>query len=293
MRSNNLRRGALLMIGSSLLFAAMGAIVKIVSQSLPNEMVVFFRSAFGLLALAPWFLHKGMRGLATRHFPQHLVRGLAGLAAMYCFFYALAHMRLAEATLLNYTTPLFIPLIAYVWLGEAVPRRMSGMLAIGFIGVALILKPGLALFQPVALVGLASGVLAALAMTSIRGLTRTEPTTRIVFYFTAISTVVSAVPLVWSWTTPPIEFWGLLVAMGALASAAQLLMTRAYAQAPAAQIGPFVYTIVVFAGIIGWTLWDEVPDGFSLLGTVLVCLAGALAIRRAGRLAPPSDMPKP
>ncbi len=84
----------------------------------------------------------------------------------------------------------------------------------------------------------------------------------------------------------------LLVAMGALASAAQLLMTRAYAQAPAAQIGPFVYTIVVFAGVIGWTLWDEVPDGFSLLGTVLVCLAGALTIRRAGRLAPLPEVPK-
>lgn len=293
MTPDKLRRGALLMVASSLLFAAMGAIIKTVSRELPNEMVVFFRSAFGLLALAPWLARQGVHGLATHHFPQHLVRGLAGLAAMYCFFYAIAHMRLAEATLLNYTTPLFIPLIALVWLGESVPRRLWGVLAIGFVGLILILKPGLALFRPVALIGLASGILAAFAMASIRKLTRTESTLRIVFYFTVISTAVSAVPLAWSWTTPPAELWGLLIATGALASAAQLLMTRAYAQAPAAQIGPFVYTIVVFAGLIGWVLWDEVPDSLSLAGVTLVCLAGILTIRRVGRLAPSPETPKP
>ena len=243
-------------------------------------MVVFFRSAFGLLALAPWFLQGRARLGHAPLFPAPGAR-FGGLAAMYCFFYALAHMRLAEATLLNYTTPLFIPLIAYLWLGRSGAAAHVGHARHRLYRGALILKPGLALFQPVALIGLASGILAAVAMASIRNLTRTESTTRIVFYFTAIATAVSAVPLAWSWTTPPIEFWGLLVAMGALASAAQLLMTRAYAQAPAAQIGPFVYTIVVFAGLLGWTLWDEVPDGFSLLGTVLVCLAGALTIRRA------------
>ncbi len=293
MQSNNLKRGALLMLAAGLLFAGMGALVKTVSVSLPNEMVVFFRNAFGLLVLLPWLAHRGSRRLKTAHFRVHLVRGLAGLAGMYCYFYAIAHIGLAEATLFNYTTPLFIPFIALFWLGEGIPAKLWGAIALGFFGIVLVLKPGLDIFTPVSLIGLSSGMLAALAMVSIRRLTRTESATRIVFYFSVIGTVVSAVPLLWSWQTPVPQIWGLLVAMGALASAAQLLMTRAYAQAPAAQVGPFVYTIVLFAGLIGWVLWDEVPDGFSLLGGIMICLAGVLTIHLSGRLAPLPEVPKP
>ncbi len=287
MAADALRRGALYMIGASLLFAGMGAIVKFVSQSLPNEMVVFFRSLFGLLALTPWLARRGMGAVATRRFREHLLRGLAGLAAMYCFFYALAHLRLAEATLLNYTTPLFVPLIAAAWLGEKVTRRLWGLLALGFAGIALILKPGLTLFEPAALAGLASGLLAAFAMVGVRNLSRTEPATRIVFYFSLIAAAVSAVPLAWRWENPPAELWGWLIAMGSLATLAQILMTRAYASAPAAQIGPFVYTIVLFAALLGWSLWGEIPDAYSAAGALLVCAGGVLTIRQAGRLAPP------
>jgi drug/metabolite transporter (DMT)-like permease len=291
MSADRLQRGALYMMAAALLFAAMAAIVKTVAQSLPNEMVVFFRSLFGLLALTPWLAHRGRRAVVTRRWRSHLVRGLAGLAAMYCYFYAIAHLRLAEATLLNYTTPLFVPLIAAAWLNEAVPRRLWGMLLLGFAGVALILKPGLALFQPAALIGLASGVLAAVAMVGIRSLSRTEPATRIVFYFSLISTAISAVPLAWSWQSPAVDWWGLLIAVGALATAAQILMTRAYGCAPAAQVGPFAYSIVLFAAVLGWGLWGEVPDALSLAGAALVCAAGVLTIRRAGRLAPPAELP--
>jgi len=291
MTADGLRRGALYMIGASLLFAAMGAIVKIVSQSLPNEMVVFFRSLFGLLALTPWLVRRGRRGIATRRWREHLLRGSAGLGAMYCYFYALAHLRLADATLLNYTTPLFVPLIAAAWLGEKVPRRLWGLLALGFAGIALILKPGLALVEPAAFIGLLSGALAAVAMVGVRNLSRTEPTTRIVFYFSLIAATVSAVPLAWRWENPPAELWGWLVAMGGLATTAQLLMTRAYACAPAAQIGPFVYTIVLFAALLGWALWGEIPDLLSAGGALLVCAGGVLTIRQAGRLAPPPELP--
>jgi len=292
MHTDNLPRGALLMLASGLLFATMGALIKSVSVSLPNEMVVFFRSLIGLFALTPWLMHHGPRYFATHKLGAHLLRALTGLAAMYCFFYALGHLPLAEAVLLNYSAPLFIPLAALLWAGEGFSRKLWWPIGIGFVGIALILKPGLELFTPVALIGVASGVLSALAMAGIRRLTSTEPATRIVFYFSLTATLVSSVPLLWRWQMPDPALWVKLIAIGALATSAQLLMTRAYAHAPAAQVGPFSYGIVVFAGLFGWALWGELPDLLSLTGVLLVAGAGILTIRLVGRNAiPPAELP--
>ena len=283
MHADDLRRGALLMLASGLLFPAMGALVKHMSAQLPNEMVVFFRSVMGLLALLPWVLHRGVGQLKTKKLGGHLWRGLAGVSAMYCYFYAIAHLPLAEAVLLNYSTPLFIPFIAALWLGEQVSMRLWAAIGVGFAGIVLILKPGLGMFTPVSLIGLASGMFGALAMVSIRRLSKTEPTLRIVFYFSVVCTAVSAVPLAWRWQTPDPGLWTLLMLMGALASLAQLLLTRAYSHAPAAQVGPFTYSTVVFAAAIGWMFWGEIPDLLSFGGTALVCLAGIMTIRFAGQ----------
>ena len=277
----------MLMIASGLLFAAMGAMIKYIAAHLPNEMVVFFRSAMGLVALLPWVWRRGFGQLKTHRLRGHLTRGLAGLAAMYCYFYAIAHMPLAEATLLNYSTPLFVPFIARFALGEKISHRLWVAIGLGFFGILLILKPGLSLFTPVSLVGVSAGIFAALAMTSIRQLTRSEPTLRIVFYFSAVCTAISAIPLAWRWQAPAPGLWVLLVVMGVVASLAQSLLTRAYSYAPAAHVGPFSYSTVVFAAGVGWLFWGEVPDLLSFAGTVLVCLAGILTIRIAGRRAAP------
>jgi drug/metabolite transporter (DMT)-like permease len=283
MHAEDLRRGALLMIASGLLFSVMGAVIKYISVHLPNEMVVFFRSAMGLLVLLPWAWRRGFHHMKTKRWRGHLLRGLAGVSAMYCYFFTIAHLPLAEAVLLNYSTPLFVPFIAAIWLGEKFPPRLWLAIGTGFAGILLILKPGLALFAPVALIGVAGGMFAALAMVSIRRLTSSEPTLRIVFYFSAVCTAVSAVPLAWRWQTPEPGLWILLLLVGVMASLAQSLMTRAYAHAPAAQVGPFTYSTVVFAAAVGWLFWGEVLDVLSFAGALLVCVAGILTIRLAGQ----------
>jgi drug/metabolite transporter (DMT)-like permease len=276
----SLRRGALFMVASALFFAGMGVGVKVASRTLPSSMVVFFRNAISLAALLPLLPRLGRGGLATTHLGEHLVRSLAGLGAMYCFFYAIAHLRLADAVLLNYSLPLFMPLIAQAWLGEAMPPGLGRGLAVGFLGVALILKPGLGLFNPAALVGLAAAVLAALAQVGVRRLTDTEPVTRIVFYFAAISTLVSAIPLAGSWRTPAPGVWGTLLALGLSATVAQLFLTRAYAHAPAAQVGPFIYACVPFAALLDGALFGIWPDTLSIAGGILVSFAGILTLRQ-------------
>jgi drug/metabolite transporter (DMT)-like permease len=276
------RLAATLLLGSSFLFASAGAAVKLASTQATNEMLVFFRSFFGLVALMPWLVWGGSTGLRTPNLGRQVMRALAGLAAMYCFFYAIANLPLAEAMLLNYSSPLFIPFIAWLWIGEPIPARIGWAIGAGFAGIALILKPGLGFWSPASIVGLASGVLTATAMVAIRGLAREEPAGRIVFYFGAVNSLVSAPPLLWGWRTPSYPTLALLVLVGVLATCGQLLLTRAYALAPAARIGPFTYSSVVFAALFGWLFWGEVPDALSLSGALLVGVAGFLAIRLLG-----------
>lgn len=283
------QRAAALIVASAFMFAVTGATVKAASARLPYTEVVFFRSALGLVALLPWLVRGGLQGLTTRAPGLHLFRGLTGVAAMYCFFYALGHLELATAVLLNYSAPLFIPFIAALWLGEPVPASLRWAIPLGFVGIALILKPGVlfglgeAVLEPAALIGVAAGFLAAVSFVAIRRLHASEPTTRIVFYFGVISTLIAAVPLIWTWRTPDPALWGLLATMGAAATAGQLLLTRAYALAPAAQVGPFTYTVVLFSAALGWAVWGEIPGPWASLGTVLVVLAGVLAIQHRTR----------
>jgi drug/metabolite transporter (DMT)-like permease len=287
-RRDDLPRGALMMTASALLFALMGVAVKLAAQTLPNAMVVFFRNGVGLLALTPWVWGLGRQGLRTRHLREHVIRSVAGLASMYCFFFALAHLRLADAILLNYSIPLFMPFVESAWLGEPWPRRFWRVILLGFAGIVLILKPGLGLFQPVALVGLLSALFASVAQVGIRRLTHTEPVPRIVFYFGVISTALSAAPLAAEWRTPPPAVWGLLLGLGVVATAGQLTLTRAYSHASATRVGPFIYTAVVFAAVLDWALWGQWPDRLSVAGAVLVVTAGVLALRVHPEPPPPA-----
>src|SRR5262245_15471635 len=173
----DLRRAGLYMVGAALLFAAMGAGVKAASRELPNAMVVFFRNAVGFLTLLPWLTRGGVANLRTHHFKEHLVRGVAGLLAMATFFYGIAHLRLADAILLNQSVPLFLPLVEGLWLKEEIPSRVWWPIGVGFLGLLLVLKPGTGLFEPAAVVGALSAVFAAVAQVGIRRLTRTEPAT--------------------------------------------------------------------------------------------------------------------
>lgn len=271
--------GALFVLGSALVFAVLGAVVKVVSFSLNNEMVVFFRNICALVFILPWFGYR-RPGARTQCLHLHFLRSAAGLGAMYCFFYAISHLQLSEAFLLSATAPIFIPLIASVWMREPVTYNIRGAIVIGFVGIVLILRPGFGTIQPAMFVGLAAGMFAALAMVSIRRMSATEPVLRIVFYFTVISSAISAVPLFWSWQFFQPEIWWMLMLIGLLAAVGQFLLTKGYSLAPAAQVGPLTYGNVIFATLIGWILWGESLDITAWAGALLVCVAGIITTRR-------------
>lgn len=268
------------MVAAAFLFAVMSVMVKVLSHSLPNAMVVFLRSGLSLLLLLPPILRRGVAELRTLHLREHIVRGAVGMAAMYCFFFVIGKLGLAEALLLNYSLPLFIPFVERAWLGEPTPRGIWKPLAIGMLGLSLILKPGPGLFQPAALVGVFGALFAATAQVGVRRLTLTESVTKIVFYFSVCSTLIGLGPALWVWVTPAAGSVPMILAMVAAGTVAQLMMTRAYQLAPAAQVGPFIYGSVAFAALFDWLIFGRHPDGLSTLGTALVITAGILALRR-------------
>jgi drug/metabolite transporter (DMT)-like permease len=271
--------GALLIVAAELMFAFMGASIRQVSADLNNGMVVFARNLVGLALLSTLVAHPGHRRLRTGVAHLHLLRGTAGLGAMYCFFYAIAHMPLANAMLLKLSAPLFIPLVALIWLGERFTWHVLAALAIGFAGVSVILMPDFDTLAPVVLIALLGGALAAVAKVTVRRLSATEPVARTVFYFSAIGTAASLVPLIWLWETPTLEQLLWLLVLGIFATAGQMLLTRGMACAPAARLGPFAFFSVVFAAALGWVFWDEVLGWPTVFGTLLVLVSAVLVGR--------------
>lgn len=275
-----LHLAALHALGAALCFALMGAAIKLAGAELNTAMVVFLRNAFGLVALTPWLWRAGFSRLSSRRPLMHLARCVIGLSAMYCFFFSISHLPLAQAMLLNYCTPLYIPLIAWLWLKERPSIHLLPIVLIGLTGIAVMLRPGsptgISLF---ALVGVTSGVLAAGAFVAIRRLSRTEPSLRIVFWFTSLSLVISATPLPWQWQTPSLGALLIMAAAGGLASLAQVALTRAYSLAPAAQVAPFNYLVVLFAGVLGIVFWQEHFDVMTVIGALLVIGSSLLALR--------------
>lgn len=274
----NLLLGALFIVLSELLLASMGAAVKAVAATgMGNEMTVFMRNLFGLLVLLPMVL-RATPGLLRTEVPgMHLLRASAGVGAMYCFFYALGHLPLADGMLLKMTAPLFMPLIAWLWLAERLRPATIAAVSLGFVGVYLVLSPE-GEMTTVAVVGVAGGGLAAVAKTTVRRLGRSEPNLRVVFYFSSVALLISALPLLWAWQTPTLAQWQWLVAIGLLGSAGQLLMTRGYAIAPSGQVSPFSYFSVVFGAVYGYLFWGELPAASFVAGALIIALAGMLTL---------------
>jgi len=276
---NHVLQGAIYILLGEALLALMGAIIKHLSQDLPTEVIVFYRNLFGLIMLLPILARGGLHQVKTQRIHMHLLRAALGLTAMYGFFYVIGRMPLAEAFLVKLTTPFFMPIIAALWIGESIRRKNIWAIAIGFIGVIFILRPGTDGFTPVAIVGLVAAALAGSAKVCIRKMGTTENSVTIVFYFALLSSLLSLIPLSWSWTTPQPHHWPLIAAMGFVATLGQLALTKAYRIANPGQIGPYVYSSVVYGAALGWVIWGESLLLSTLIGSAFIIAAGLWNIR--------------
>lgn len=276
MHQHQLRQGALFLLMGEALLAVMGGMIKYLSDTLSTEQIVFFRNAAGLVILAPLVLQQGRKLLHTQVWHWHLMRGLVGVSAMYCYFWALGHMPLTEAFLVKLSSPFFMPLIGLLWLGERAGRYSLLAVAVGFAGVACILRPDDSTFTLIALVALLGAFLAALAKVTIRRMSTTESSQTIVFYFGLIAAIVSAPGAALNWQPVPNDMWGWILLLGLVATVGQLLLTRAYRIAPTGKVGVYAYSAVLYGAVMGWYFWDELPLWTTWLGATLIVSAGLL-----------------
>lgn len=273
------------MLVAGFFFGIMGVFVKLGSQHFSSAELVFYRSLIGLIAIFAIVKHQKLT-VATSKWKNHLWRGLSGFASLMTFFYSISLLPLPAAVTLNYTSPLFLALLTAILLNERVHWPLVAAIVIGFVGVGLLLRPTFQQEQLTGgLLGLTSGFLAAIAYFNVKQLGRLgEPESRVVFYFTLISTIGAGLWML-AHTFNSITPHGLmlLLGLGISATLAQLAMTRAYHEGKTLVVGSLAYSTVVFASLLGILVWDDILPASSWLAIALIILSGLVSVRVAPR----------
>lgn len=274
------------MLVAGALFATMGTFAKLLAGQFSGAELAMYRSLFGLVAIGAFVLWR-RQSVKTVFAAGHFWRGLTGTISLIAYFYAMTVLPLATAITLNYTSPIFLTLLSTLLLREKFSLRLLGAVALGFIGIALLLRPTLSGGQwLVGLLGLASGFFAACAYVNVKKLGDAgEPEWRVVFYFSVAGSLGGALTQGLAGAFHPVNaqnLW-LLVAVGLSAVLAQLAMTRAYHSGNTLLVGTFAYSTVIFAALAGWLFFDEKLPPIAWLGMVVVVISGLLAKRAAVR----------
>ncbi|MFT8419294.1 MAG: DMT family transporter [Acetobacter sp.] len=282
---HNLVRGAYLLSLATLFTALLNALQKLTGSSLSVLEIVFFRNLFSLPFVVIIASRKGIV-LKTQHFSGHVVRSVVGLISMVMTVVAVTHLPLAEQQVLSYTQPLFLILLSIPFMHERPSLQRWIAVAIGFVGVVIVgAGKGLLNTGPIHVptwaygLALAQGGVGALTTMQIRQLSTTEKSTTIAMWQAILMTFATAVALPFVWQQPTLSELMALIAIGAFAGIAQVLQTEAFASAQVSAIGPFTYSGLIWAALIGWIGFREVPGTAMLIGGFLIIGSGIWMLR--------------
>jgi drug/metabolite transporter (DMT)-like permease len=282
--------GSLWMLVAGFLFACMGVFVKLGAAYFSHIELVFYRSFLGLLLI--FLIMRSQRiSLATRHWRNHLWRGISGTVALALFFYCITVLPLATAITLNYTAPMFLTLFTMLVFREKFHLPLTIAITLGFCGVVLLLHPTLQHDQLLSgLLGLISGLLAGVAYLNVKQLgTLGEPDTRTVFYFSLTATLGSGAWMLFGHVHAiTAHSVSILLGLGSTATLAQLAMTRAWRVGKTLVVGSLAYSTIVFASLFGIWLWNESLPLPGWLGMAFIIASGVLSLQ----LSPKHPLPK-
>lgn len=303
MTENRPGRAIALKLGAVFLFTAMAAIVKIATETVPAGQAVFFRSfcAFPIIILWLWQRGDLRHGLKPTNLMGHVWRGIFGTVAMGLTFGGLSLLPLPEVTAIGYATPLFTVIFAAIFLGERLRLFRLTAVAVGLVGVLIVLFPRFTVdgdsVSQLATIGaimvLGASIMRALVQIHVRRLVQTDSTAAIVFFFSLTATVLSfltlplGVLLPWpalAWISPAPDILGLMVLSGLVGGVAQIMITASFRFGPVSMLAPFDYASMIFATVIGFVLFAEVPTPAILIGAGLVMTGGVLIIWRERQL---------
>jgi drug/metabolite transporter (DMT)-like permease len=277
-------RGALWMCAAATCFALMITLVRQLTDDLHPLQVVFFRAAFGLLAMLPWLLRQGVGVLRTSRLRLHLLRALIGIFAMVGWFTTLSLMPLAEATALSFTSPIFTSLLAVLILGEVMRLRRWTATLIGFLGALLIVRPGFAAIDPAALLAIGTAAIWATSTVLIKVMARTESAGAITTYMALLTTPMTLIAALFVWQTPTWEQLGFAALLGAAGSAGHICMSRALAVADATLVAPLDYLRLPIVALIAFLAFGEVPNAWVWIGAAVIAASSIYIAHREARL---------
>ncbi|WP_420568896.1 DMT family transporter [Thalassovita sp.] len=283
--------GIALKLCSVLMFITMASMIKATSEHVPPGQAVFFRSVFAVPIILAWLAVRGdlKTGLKVKSKLAHFWRGFIGTAAMGLFFASLGLLPLPEVTAIGFAAPLLIVIFAAMFLGEPVGVFRLASVALGLVGVLIIMAPRLTLLSEDVVemtqaigtvVALMGAVCMALAQIYIRKLVQSEQTSAIVFYFSLTSSALALLTLPFGWVIPTGTEAALLIAAGLIGGVGQIFLTSAYRFAGASVVAPFDYASMLFALVIGYFIFDEAPTVQMLTGAGIVIAAGVVIIWR-------------
>lgn len=263
--------GALFMAAAASAVAVDTIIARVVVQEVHPTLIVFFRSLFSLMALAPWLLRARGGAFRTHRLPLHVLRAILKLVALVCFFSAVALMPLASVTAIAFATPLFAAAGAVLILGEPASLRRTLATLGGFAGVLLIIRPGAETLSAGALLAVAAAIGLAAVGLMVKVLSRHDPPNTIVTINLALSAPLALLPALPFWTTPSPTMLGWLVLQGLLGAFAQLCFTRGMRRADASLMMPIDFIRLPLVAGLAYVAFNEVPDALTWIGAVIVC----------------------
>ncbi|MGB7691774.1 MAG: DMT family transporter [Pseudolabrys sp.] len=281
---------------SALLFAFMSALVRQLGDVAPVGQMVFFRSAFAILPVVLVYAVRGELATAVRTSRPlgHLGRGLLSVGGMFTNFSALTRLPLADATAISFASPLITVALAAIILKERVRIYRWSAVVIGFAGVIVMLIPHLDIGRYAVIGGAAAAAGSMFAVISAfcnagtviqtRRLTKSETTSSIVFYFSLVCAIAGALTLPFAWHSPTPRELIALIALGVLGGFAHILLTESYRYGTASLVAPFDYTSMLWALLLGYWLFGELPDTLVYVGASIVAAAGLFVIWRERQL---------
>ena len=271
-------RGILWALISAALFATVAAMAKVAVTQYHVLQILFFRQAIVFLSSLPSITRNLPQSLKTQRPALHLLRLTGAFVALSASIWAVAVLPLTTAITLAFAQVFFVALLAMRFLGESVGAHRLGAVAVGFIGVVVVMQPSVdGLINVYALIPLAGAVGAAFAVISVRTLSQTESTATLLLYQALFVGALAGIPLFWFWTTPDLPGLLLLLAMGILATMGQWVAVKALRLGEASVIGNIQYTQLIYAAILGYAMFGETPDSHTLLGAAII-IASALYI---------------
>lgn len=278
-------RGAVWMTLSACSFAISTAFARYASVGAGMDPILttFWRCFLGVMFMLPWLHHAGIRVMATRNMRWYMLRCFFGTCAAYGFFFGVTLLPVAEATALLFATPLFVSVGAVLVLKEQMHwRRWAATLA-GFTGMLIIIRPGVGEYNVGALLVLGSALCVGSASLIVKKLSRTEPPDAIAFYQTFLMTPLVLIPALFVWVWPTLEQLGVLLILSLAATWAHRSLGRAYAAADASMMQPFDFTRLIFAVGLGFALFSELPDLWTVVGAVIIFASTLYVAHREAR----------